>query len=193
MHLWQRHIFLLLPALTTVCYFHDPTGETQIDLDCPSRQIRMMLYMGQITFSPWIYICWSSGKEESPGENRTDLFVSALKTSTVSASLSELVQLFLLLLLLVFQVTLLIHVLVTHCWKLMPNGWCCHCVWRTVFSIRLCAIQSWRFVPFQKKPRRSEFLQILISKFLVSLPKCFKPLLDPAHHTERRSTANMPI
>lgn len=76
----------------------------------------MMLYMGQITFSPWIYICWSSGKEaESPGENRTDLCVSALKTSTVSASLSELVQLFLLLLLLVFQVTLLIHVLVTHC------------------------------------------------------------------------------
>lgn len=55
----------------------------------PSRHITMMLYMGQITFPPWVYICWSSGKEAGfPGEKMvwTGLYESALKTSTVSAS-----------------------------------------------------------------------------------------------------------
>lgn len=83
------------PALTTVCCFHGPTGDTQIDSDSLKNDV----VYGPDNFFPWIYICWSStsghhAKEaEFPGEKLwwKGLYVSAFRTSTVSASLSELV------------------------------------------------------------------------------------------------------
>lgn len=154
--------------------------------------MRMMLYIGQINFSHvFIFADHLVKKQSSQVKNCHGKVFMCLPSEPPQCQplCLSLFSSSLLLLLLVFQVTPFIQALGTHCWKLMPNGWCCHYLWRKVFSIRLCAIQSWRFLPLQENPGDPN-----ISKVLASVPKVgLYSTPGSIHHTVKRNTANMQI